>query len=258
MKDISIVHNAKLGHIGGEYSITDILVTLYLGVLKLSPKDLDNPDRDVLILSKGHTAVALYCTLARAGLLDVDLLETFAQPGSLLNGHPARTKVKAVEANTGPLGHGLPQAVGNALGQKLRKNSSRVFVLTGDGEMQEGSNWEALMCAAHYKLNNLTLIIDRNHLQQGASTEATNDLSPLDEKLRAFGWEVVDIDGHNYDQILDACTQNFNEEGKPRAIIAHTHKGYPISFMRDQAPWHHKIPTQEERDQALKELSYNE
>lgn len=253
-KDLTLVANAGMGHIGGEFSITDVLATLYLGVMKLSPEDLDDPGRDVLILSKGHTAAALYCTLAAAGLLDPALLETFAMPESPLNGHPARTKVRAVEANTGPLGHGLPVAVGAALAGKLGHSPRRVFVITGDGELQEGSNWEALMCAAQHRLDNLCVVVDRNRLQQGARVEDTNDLSPLDAKARAFGWGVIDVDGHDHARLLDVFTHLPAEAGRPTFVIAHTHKGHPISFMSDVIAWHHKIPSDDEVARALKEL----
>ncbi len=183
--DLRTVQGAGLGHVGGEMSATDILVTLYFAVLNLDPTKPDNPDRDRFILSKGHSAVALYTTLAHRGFIPMEQLATFAQPLSKLNGHPDRNKVPGVETNTGPLGHGLPVGVGAALAAKLQDASWRVFVLTGDGELQEGSNWEAAMSAAHYKLDNLTVIVDRNRLQQGDWTEQTMHLEPLADKWRA-------------------------------------------------------------------------
>ena len=200
---LSNVVNAGMGHIGGELSIIDVLATLYLHEANITADNLDDPDRDRVILSKGHAANALYTTFAAAGLLEAAELDTFVQPGSRLNGHPARTKVPGVEANTGPLGHGLPIAVGDALAAKIDGSPRRVFVLTGDGELQEGSNWEALMAAAQFKLDNLIVVADRNHLQQGATTEDTNDLAPLDDKARAFGWEVAHVDAHDYGALLD-------------------------------------------------------
>ncbi len=170
-RDLQTVFGAKLGHVGGEMSATDILVTLYFAVLRVDPARPTDPDRDCFILSKGHSVVALYTTLAHRGFFPVETLATFAQPLSKLNGHPDRNKVPGVETNTGPLGHGLPVAVGAALAAKLQDGAWRVFVLTGDGELQEGSNWEAAMAAAHYKLDNLTVIVDRNRLQQGDWTE---------------------------------------------------------------------------------------
>ncbi len=253
-RDVQIVHKAGLGHVGGEMSATDILVTLYFAVLQVDPRRPDYPDRDRFILSKGHSAVALYTTLAHRGFFPVEELDTFAQPLSKLNGHPDRNKVPGVETNTGPLGHGLPVGVGAALAAKLQDCSWRVFVLTGDGELQEGSNWEAAMSAAHYKLDNLTVIVDRNRLQQGDWTEQTMHLEPLADKWRAFGWSVAEVDGHSIPQLLDTFSRLPFEPGKPSCVIAHTHKGQGISFMRDRAAWHHKIPNSDELAAALKEL----
>lgn len=253
-KDLTLVAKARMGHLGGEFSITDVLATLYLHVLNLTADNLEDPERDRLILSKGHAACALYTTLAAAGLMDVEELETFVQPDSRLNGHPNRLKVKGVEANTGPLGHGLPIAVGEAVAGQMDGSMRRVFVLTGDGELQEGSNWEALMLASQRRLANLCAVADRNHLQQGATTEATNDLSPLDAKARAFGWEVIDVDAHDVDALLDAFAAVPASSGKPTFIIAHSHKGHPISFMSDVVAWHHKLPTDAEVERALAEL----
>ena len=253
-KDLSNVVNAGMGHIGGELSIIDVLATLYLHEANITADNLDDPDRDRVILSKGHAANALYTTFAAAGLIPVEQLDTFVQPGSMLNGHPARTKVRGVEANTGPLGHGLPIAVGDALAARIDGSPRRVFVLTGDGELQEGSNWEALMFAAQQKLDNLCAVADRNHLQQGATTEDTNDLAPLDDKARAFGWEVAHVDAHDHGALLDVFARVPAASGRPTFIIAHSHKGHPISFMSDSVPWHHRLPTEEEATRALSEL----
>jgi transketolase len=176
------------------------------------------------------------------------------KPRSLLNGHPNRNYVPGVEANTGPLGHGLPIAVGIAIAGKLDKADFRVFVVTGDGELQEGSNWEAAMAAGHHKLANLSLIIDRNTLQQGARVAETNDVEPLGDKFRAFGWEVVDADGHDPLALIDALTRP-EERAKPLCVIAHTIKGKGVSYMEDQVGWHHGVPTKVQLDQAMKELS---
>lgn len=252
-KDLATVVNAGQGHIGGEFSVIDVLVTLYLHVAHITADTLEDPDRDRIILSKGHAANALYTTLAAAGLLDPAALDSFVQPDSMLNGHPARTKVRGVEANTGPLGHGLPIAVGDAIAAKIDGSPRRVFVITGDGELQEGSNWEALMAAHQYGLDNLTVITDRNHLQQGATVEDTNDLSPLDEKVRAFGLTVHDVDAHDHGQLLDVLGAA-PQAGRPEFVIAHSHKGHPISFMSDKVPWHHRLPTEEEAEAALAKL----
>jgi len=253
-RDIQMVRAAGLGHIGGEFSVTDILVTLYLQVMKVSPTTLEDPERDRFILSKGHAAAALYTTLAIAGFLPADQLGTFMQPLSQLNGHPARTKIAAVEASTGPLGHGLPIAVGTAMAGRLDGSDRRTFVVVGDGELQEGSNWEALMTAGNHGLSRLCVIVDRNLLQQGARVIDTNDLEPLADKLRAFGMEVVEVDGHDHAALVDVFAAMPAASGKPTALIAHTHKGHPISFMSDEVAWHHKVPSPEQVAAALTEL----
>lgn len=255
-RGIQSIHDAGLGHVGGEFSITDVLVTLYLAAANISPEQVEgeDPDRDRIILSKGHAANALYTVLAAGGYIHPETLRTFMQPESMLNGHPALNKVKAVEANTGPLGHGLPIAVGTALAAELDGSHRRTFVLLGDGEMQEGSNWEAIMYAGHRKLGHLAALVDRNHLQQGAQVEETNDLEPLADKLRAFNWEVVEVDGHDHRALLDAFDNIPASSGKPTFFIAHTHKGYPVSYMSDNVAWHHKVPSAEQVEQALKEL----
>jgi len=242
-----MVTDAGMGHIGGEFSVTDILVTLYLGVLRLGT--------DRLVLSKGHAAAALYATLAEAGLLPEEELATFVQPDSALNGHPARTKVEWVEASTGPLGHGLPIGVGMAIAARLDGSDARTFVVTGDGEMQEGSNWEALMIAAHRGLDRLVLVVDRNGLQQGAPVAETSELEPLADKLRAFGWAVREVDGHHHAQLQAALSSAPWEPGRPSALIALTHKGHPVSFMSDVAAWHHRVPTAEEAGIARREVA---
>jgi transketolase len=254
-RDLQMVYGAKLGHVGGELSAIDILTTLYFAVLRIDPLLPNAPDRDRFMLSKGHSAAALYTTLAHAGFFPIDELNTFMQPLSRLNGHPDRNKVPGVETNTGPLGHGLPVGVGAALAAKLQDANWRVFVLTGDGELQEGSNWEAAMAGAHNKLDNLTVIVDRNRLQQGAGTEETMQLEPLAEKWRAFGWSVAEVDGHDYGQLLDTFASLPFQPGMPNCIIANTHKGQGVSFMQDKAAWHHKIPNAEELAIALAELA---
>jgi transketolase len=227
-------------------------------VLDVDPQRPDWPERDRFILSKGHAAAALYVTLAEAGFFPQDELATFMQPLSRLNGHPNRTKVPGVESNTGPLGHGLPVAVGCALGAKMDGAAWRTFALTGDGELQEGSNWEAAMAAAHYKLDNLTLIVDRNGIQQGDLTERTMRLDPLADKWRAFGWCVREVAGHDYAALLDVFAALPFQQEQPSCIIAHTHKGQGVSFMRDRAAWHHRVPTDAEFQQALQEIERDE
>lgn len=254
MHALNMVFDARLGHPGGDMSVADILATLYFGVLRVDPDAPRALDRDRLILSKGHASGALYATLAEAGFIPVEALSTYMKPMSALNGHPNRNYVPGVEANTGPLGHGLPIAIGVAIAGKLDKADFRVFVITGDGELQEGSNWEAAMAAGHHKLANLTLIIDRNTLQQGARVAETNDLEPLADKWRAFGWDVVEADGHDPASLLDALAPRANPS-KPLCVIARTIKGKGVSYMEDQVGWHHGVPTQAQLDQAMKELS---
>jgi transketolase len=250
---VGMIFGAGAGHIGGDLSVTDILTALFGAVLQVDPANPRWEDRDRFILSKGHTAGALYATLAGCGFFPQVELASFMQPGSALNGHPNRNKVPGVETNTGPLGHGFPVAVGAALSARLTGRSFRVFVVMGDGEMQEGSNWEALMAGAQYRLSNLTAIVDRNRLQQGARTEDTNGLDPLDAKLESFGWEVRMIDGHDFTELLTALQPSTT--GRPVAIIANTTKGKGVSFIEDRVEWHHKVPNSDQVALALEELA---
>jgi transketolase len=254
IQDLKLVHYAGAGHIGGDFSAIDILATLYGAVLNVTPETVDDPERDRFILSKGHVAGALYTTLAAFGFLPPEELATFLKPLTRLNGHPNRNKVPGVEANTGPLGHGLPIAVGHAISAKLDVSKRRTYVLTGDGELQEGSNWEAMMAASQYELDQLTVIVDRNRLQQGATVRETNDLDPLDAKATAFGFAAVEVNGHDHGELLDVLGSTPCRPGKPTFVIAHTHKGHPISFMSNNAAWHHRVPTLEDLRQALDEL----
>lgn len=251
---MQMVHAKKLGHIGGDFSATDILATLYFGVLRYDPAEPRWPDRDRFVMSKGHATGVLYTALCGAGYFPEAWLHTYMRPGSRLNGHPNRNYLPGVEANTGPLGHGFPIAVGIAIAGQLIGAGYRTYVLTGDGEQQEGSNWEAAMTAAHRRLAGLTLIIDRNRLQQGARTEDTASLDPLDEKYRAFGWEVQQVDGHDHASLLHLLRAE-SASDKPRCIIANTIKGKGVSFMEDKAKWHHGIPDDDEFNQAMKELT---
>lgn len=250
---LKMITDRGQGHIGGDFSVTDILTVLFDVVLNVDPEDPRKVDRDHFILSKGHCSAALYSTLAHSGFFAAEELSTFMAPLSALNGHPNRNKVPGVETNTGPLGHGLPVAVGTALGARLQGIDSRVFVVLGDGEMQEGSNWEALMSASHQELDRLFVIVDRNRLQQGARTEETNGLDPLDARLAAFGLEVRIIDGHDYEALIAAFAPSTT--GAPVAIIANTLKGKGVSFIEDRVEWHHKVPSAEQTALAFEELS---
>ena len=250
---VTMIDAAQLGHIGGDLSVTDILVTLFHAVLNVDPEHPDRPDRDRFILSKGHCAAALYATLASCGFFPREKLKSCMAPLSMLNGHPDRKKVPGVETNTGPLGHGFPVAVGCALAGKLRGASWRTVVVLGDGEMQEGSNWEAAMTAPHYELANITAVVDRNRLQQGARTEETKRLEPFAAKWESFGWEVREIDGHDHAALLDAFEPSTT--GNPVAVIANTIKGKGVSFIEDRVEWHHKVPSAEQVQIALAELT---
>ena len=252
-EDLAMIQRAGLGHIGSDFSVTDILVTLYGAVLAVDPRQPLAADRDRLILSKGHSAGALYVVLAECGFFPKSELLTFARPMSALNGHPNRTKVPGVETNTGPLGHGFPVAVGAALAAKLRGSLSRTFVVLGDGELQEGSNWEAAMTASHYGLANLTAVVDRNGLQQGARTEETKRLEPLADKWVSFGWDVREVDGHDHAALLTSFRPATT--GRPVCVIAHTTKGKGVSFMQDRVEWHHKVPSAQQAAAAVEELT---
>ncbi|PWR02119.1 transketolase [Meridianimarinicoccus roseus] len=253
-RDLQAVFEAGAGHVGGEMSVIDILTCLYFNELSVDPAAPLDPERDRLVLSKGHTALALYVVLAERGFLPRDEISTFLKHRSRLNGHPNRVYLPGVETNTGPLGHGLPVAVGMAKAAKLDDRSWRTFVIVGDGEMQEGSNWEAIMAAAQFRLDNLTLIIDHNRLQQGARLSETNDLAPFRPKLEAFGWHVEDIDGHDHSQICHAVSTATGTPGKPKCVVANTNKGHGISFMSDNVAWHHKVPDESQYRQAMAEL----
>jgi transketolase len=249
-----MVHAARLGHPGGDLSAADILAALYTCILNIDPLQPRDPGRDRFILSKGHCSAALYAVLAETGFFPLDSLAEFMKPLSILNGHPDRNKALGVEANTGPLGHGLPIAVGAAKAARITGAPWRTFVLTGDGELQEGSNWEAAMAGAHFRLDNLTLIVDRNRLQQGDETERTMALEPLAGRWRAFGWAVEEVDGHDMKALVETLGAVPFETGRPNCIIAHTHKGRGVSFMEDRAEWHHRIPNDQELAAALAEL----
>ena len=251
---LQMVYDKQLGHLGGDFSAIDVLATLYFGVLRFDPERPDWADRDRFVMSKGHATGALYTALAAAGYYPEAWLDTYMEHHSKLNGHPNRQYLPGVETNTGPLGHGFPVALGIAIAGQMAGADYRTYVLTGDGEQQEGSNWEAAMTAGNRRLKNLTLIIDRNRLQQGAPTEETNGLDPLDDKYRAFGWQVVEIEGHDYGQLLETLGAPVGDRQKPLCVIANTVKGKGVSFMENQAKWHHGVPNAEQFAQAMKEL----
>ena len=257
-KDIvRMVHNAKSGHPGGSLSCVDILVVLYKKILNVPvewDKSIDFRTRDRFVLSKGHASPALYATLANIGYFSRDLLLGFRILGSKLQGHPSsRVNLPGIEASTGSLGQGLSIGVGMAMALRLDKINSKVFVLCGDGEMQEGNIWEGLMSANNRKLTNLVLIVDKNNLQIDGSTDSVKTLEPLDEKLKAFGFTVESVDGHDY-KALEEVLMRAKKSDKLYAIIANTIKGKGVSFMENNASWHGKAPKDEELKKALEEL----
>ena len=248
---LRMVHRAHASHIASALSIVDILAVLYGQVMNISPTLIHSEARDRFILSKGHACVALYSTLAEVNIIAKSELETYGQDFSWLMNHVSH-KVPGVEFSTGALGHGLPFGVGKSLAAKASNEAWRVFVLLSDGEMDEGSNWEALMFAAHHRLNNLTAILDYNKLQSLDTIANTLELEPLRAKLESFGWLVREVDGHDYDDLHDALT--FNAIDKPLFIIAHTLKGKGVSFMESKVEWHYKNPNNEQLALALAEL----
>ncbi len=257
-KDIlSMIHAAKSGHPGGNLSAVEILAVLYKFCMNHSPEWDKSPDfqnRDRFILSKGHASAALYSILAECGYFPKEELLTFRKLGTRLQGHPSCRHLKGIEVSTGSLGQGLSMACGVALGLKLDKNPANVFVLVGDGEMQEGSIWEAIMNASHHNLNNLIAFIDKNKLQIDGCTCEVKSIEPLDEKFEAFGWNVINIDGHNVEEIFDAV-QSAKTMDRPTAIIAETVKGKGVSFMENNCGWHGKAPNDEDFAKAMAELA---
>lgn len=252
-KILQYIVKAKAGHTGGSLSCTDILNVLYNEILNVSPETFTSPDRDRYIQSKGHCVEALFVVLADKGFFPEEDLNTLCQYKSHYIGHPTK-KVKGVEQNTGALGHGLPIAVGTALAAKMDKKNYRVFTLLGDGELPEGSNWEAAMSASHYNLDNLCAIIDKNSLQITASTKDVMNSDPIDKKFESFGWSVLEADGNDVDALKTAFDQLPLEKGKPSVIIAHTVKGKGVSYMENELNWHHGVPDKNQYEQAIAEL----
>ena len=246
---------AGCGHPGGAFSSIDVMVALYFQVLKIDPKQPRWPERDYFILSKGHSSVGLYTTLALRGFFAKKILDTFRQDGSILGGHPDMHKVPGVEMSTGSLGHGLSIGAGLALAARMDKRLNKTYVLLGDGETQEGSVWEAAMAASHYKLDNLVAIVDRNRIQIDGFTEDVMSLEPYRLKWEAFGWEVVEIDGHDMGEIVNTLISTPFQTGKPSLVLANTTKGKGISFMEDKAEWHGKALCGEDAEQACLEAA---
>ena len=248
---VKMVNKGGSSHIGSVLSIVDILAVLYGRVMNYKNKEPKWVNRDRFILSKGHAGAGVYAVLAECGFFNIAELDKHYQDGSIFSGHVSHKGVPGVELSTGSLGHGLPVASGMALAAKIDKKSHKIFVVMSDGELDEGSNWEAFMFASHHELNNLTAVIDRNKLQSMKTTEETLSLEPLRDKLIAFGWNVIEVDGHNHDELFSAID---SDTKKPKVIIANTIKGKGVSFMENEIAWHYRTPSGELFDQAMKEL----
>lgn len=249
---LNMVHKSGGSHIASALSIVDIVTVLYNEVLKFNPDIPYWENRDRFILSKGHACTPIYALLAQLGFFSSKDLESYGQDSSNLMNHISH-KVPGVEFSTGALGHGLPFGVGKAKAAKVLNENWKTVVLLSDGELDEGSNWEAFMFAAHHKLDNLTVIIDYNKLQSLDTIEKTMGLEPLNDKFKSFGWDVIEIDGHDYSQIVQALNENTNVN--PKVVIAHTIKGKGVSFMENKVEWHYKTPNKEELELALSELN---
>lgn len=251
---IEAVYHAQSGHPGGSLSCADILTVLYFSEMRVDPENPAWEDRDRFVLSKGHCSPALYGALAERGFFPKEKIPSFRQTDSILQGHPSLKHVPGVDMSTGSLGHGISAAMGMAMAGKLDNKDYHVYALLGDGEIQEGQVWEALMASAHYKLDNFTVFLDHNGLQIDGKITDVLSPEPVDEKFRAFGWNVFVVDGHDYEGLIDAINKGKAMKGKPTMIVAETVKGKGVSFMENQAGWHGSAPNKEQRDQAIAEL----
>lgn len=254
---IEAVYSGKSGHPGGSLSITDIMTVLYFNEMNVNPEQPKDENRDRLVLSKGHCAPALYSTLAERGFFEVEELQTLRNIESRLQGHPDMKNIPGVDMTTGSLGQGLSSANGMAIAGKLDNKDYRVYCILGDGEIEEGQVWEAAMASSKYKLDNLCVIVDNNNLQIDGTIEEVMSSYPIDEKFRSFGFQIINIDGHDIDEIIKAFEVAKNVKGKPTCIIAKTIKGKGVSFMENQVGWHGKAPNEEQYRQAMEELSKN-
>jgi transketolase len=253
---IDMIVEGKAGHIGGDMSVMEILTEIYFDQMNISPENMDDPDRDKFIMSKGHSVEAYYAVLAAKGFFDIkDVIATFSKFGSQFIGHP-NNKLPGIEMNSGSLGHGLPVSVGMALAGKMDKKDYRVYTVMGDGEIAEGSVWEGAMAASHYKLDNLCAVIDRNRLQISGNTEDVMAHDDVHERWSSFGWNVIDVaDGNDIGQLKEAFDAAKEVKGKPTVLIANTVKGKGSSVMENKANWHHKVPNAEELEQIRKDLA---
>jgi transketolase len=253
-KILKYIYKAKAGHTGGSLSCIDILNVLYNDTMNVNPDNFQSPDRDRYVQSKGHCVEALFVVLADKGFFPESDLETLCQYQSHYIGHPTR-KVKGVEQNTGALGHGLPICVGTALSAKMDEKDFKVFTLLGDGELAEGSNWEAFLSASHYKLDNLCAILDYNKLQITNTNALVMNTEPIADKLKSFGWAVREVDGNDTEKLKELLDQLPFEQDKPSFVIAHTIKGKGVSYMENQLKWHHGVPSAEQYELAISELN---
>lgn len=255
---LNMIYRAKTGHIGGDFSVMEILVSLYEREMNISPQNQDDPNRDYFVLSKGHSVEAYYSVLAAKGFFaNEELLEKYSQFGSPFIGHP-NNRLPGIEMNSGSLGHGLPVCVGIAKACKMDGRPSRVYTVMGDGELAEGSVWEGAMAAAHYRLDNLCATVDRNRLQISGGTEEVMHHDNLAERFHAFGWKVLAVKGNDIHELCAAYETAKTVKGMPTVVIANTTKGCGVSFMENQVGWHHRIPTEEEYSRAMEELNQKE
>lgn len=250
---IEVVYNAKAGHIGGDLSCLNVMTALYFNVLNVDPKNPKDPNRDRFVLSKGHCVEALYVTLEAKGFLKKEITDTLGQYGSILSGHPT-IEVPGIEVNTGALGHGLPIGVGMAIAAKMDGKSYKTYVMMGDGEQGEGSIYEAAMAGNQYKLDNLVAIIDRNRLQISGCTEDVMAIDDIRARWSAFGWDVIDMNGDDMNDIVKVFASIDYNNKKPHLLISHTTKGKGVSYMENVAKWHHGMPNEEQYKQALSEI----
>ena len=251
---LTMVYTAQSGHPGGSLSAADILTSLYFEEMDINKDNVSSRDRDRFVLSKGHITPGYYATLCEKGFIPKEELKTFRQLHSPLQGHPNMNYIEAVDMSTGSLGQGISAAVGMALANRLDKNDHRIYFLLGDGESEEGEVWEACMAAGHYKLDNLCGILDYNHLQIDGNIEDVVGPEPFPEKFEAFGWHVVEVDGHDFESLAKGFEEARNTKGQPTMIIAHTIKGKGVSFMENNYKWHGSAPNQEQYEAAMKEL----
>ena len=251
---IEMISNAEGGHTGGALSIADIMAVLYFYILRIDPENPKWEDRDRVVLSKGHASAAWYAALAERGYFPKEELLTFDHVDSRLQGHPDMNRTPGVDMSSGSLGQGISAALGMALGARHLKKAYRTFVILGDGETQEGQVWEAAMTAAHYKLDNLIVILDYNKLQLFGQTNTIMNIEPVIEKWQVFGWNTIEINGHRINEIIQALESAVKFEGKPTIVVAHTIKGKGVSFMENKVEWHALPPSKEQAEQALKEL----